>query len=104
SMSKATEETHTVTFGPTKYLNGLAKGFEGTTFPPAGAYPSDPTQPIVLTPKSHGNGFANLGVLDRDPTTPTIPPSGRIKFTKPGVYHFICLIHTQMQGTIVVSP
>lgn len=31
---------------------------------PTAAFPSDPVQPITLTPASHGNGFANTGVLD----------------------------------------
>ena len=32
-----------------------------------------------------------------------MPPTGRIDFTKPGVYHFQCLIHPFMQGTIIVK-
>ena len=59
--------------------------------------------PILLTPTSHGNGFANIGLIDRDPGTPTIGASGKIKFSTPGVYHFICLIHNNMHGTIIVT-
>ena len=54
-----------------------------------------------LDPTSHGNGFANVGALDRDSGTP-LPPSGTIKFTQPGTYQFICLIHPFMHGTVVV--
>ena len=51
--------------------------------------------------QAHGNGFANIGGLDRDPTTP-LPASGQIKFTTPGTYHYACLIHPFMHGTIIV--
>jgi len=68
-------------------------------------YPSeDPALgPPVVSPKEHGNGFANTGVLDRDPSTKTIPPSGKLKFSTPGTYHYVCLIHPFMHGTIFVK-
>ena len=100
TMSTYTRETHTATFGPQPYLNQLAKAFSSPAFPAQGVYPSDPSS-IVLTPTSHGNGFANTGALDRDPSTP-LPASNTIDFTTPGTYHFQCLIHPFMHGTIVV--
>jgi plastocyanin len=101
SVSRDTRETHTVTFGPTAYLTQLARGFlSNPLITQQGLYPSDPG-PIMLTPTSHGNGFANIGALDRDPTTP-LQPSGKIVFTTPGTYHYICLIHPFMRGTIIV--
>lgn len=103
TMSRFSRETHTAAFGPIPYLTPLAKSFQGGQFAPAGTYPSDPTQPLTLTPSSHGNGFVNTGVLDRDPATKQIGPSSRIDFTTPGTYHFVCLIHPFMQGTIVVK-
>jgi plastocyanin len=103
SMSKDSFETHTATFGPQKVLNQLATGFDGVAFPAQGVYPSDPTQPIVVIPTSHGNGFGNVGALDENSRTPAIPSSRTIKFTTPGVYHFICLIHPFMHGTIIVK-
>ena len=102
-MSKHTFETHTATFGDTSTLKGLAKGFEGANFPAQGVYPSDPTQPVTESPTSHGNGFANVGALDNNPVTKQIPSSGKIDFTTAGTYHFICLIHSFMQGTIIVK-
>jgi plastocyanin len=71
-------------------------------FDPRAVYPSSPGTPIPLGPTSHGNGFASTGGLDRDPATP-LAPNSSITFTKPGVYHFRCLIHPFMQGTVVVS-
>ncbi len=102
-MSKHTFETHTATFGNKTTLTALAKGFTGANFPAQGVYPSDPTQPITESLTNHGDGFANVGALDNDPATKQIPSSGKIDFTQAGVYHFICLIHPNMQGTITVK-
>ncbi len=104
SISKNSREVHTASFGPQAYLAKLANGFNGAVFPPAGVYPSDipALGPIPESLTEHGNGFANIGVVDQDPTTTTIPSSGQIKFSQPGTYHFICLIHPFMTGTIIV--
>jgi plastocyanin len=106
-MSTKTRETHTATFGdtsPNGYVGKLAQtAFNSPTgaIDPIGAYPSDVPMPIVsLT--SHGNGFANTGALDRDASTPP-SASGQIKFTQPGTYHYLCLIHSFMHGTVVVT-
>lgn len=101
-MSKNTREVHTATFGPRGYLTALAASLKGPAPAQHGWYPSDPGV-ISLLPTSHGNGFANTGVLDRDADTPTVPASGKVKFTKAGTYRFICLVHTDMVGTIVVK-
>jgi plastocyanin len=104
AMPLGSREIHTATFGPANYINALSTNLFVSPGPTQeGVYPSSPTQPIPLGPNSHGNGFANIGLIDRDPATTVIPPSGKIKFTKPGVYHFICLIHNNMHGTIVVT-
>jgi plastocyanin len=102
SMSKPSREVHTATFGPVSYLTALANGFRSPPILSNAVYPSSPVQPIPLASTSHGNGFANTGVLDQDPLTPN-PPSASIKFTTAGTYHFICLIHPFMQGTIIVK-
>ena len=100
-MSKDTRETHTATFGPTAYLKPLEASFAGPAPDAQAIYPSDPPGHIVLTPTTHGNGFANTGALDRDPSTP-LWSAGTITFKKPGTYRFYCLIHTFMHGTIIV--
>ncbi len=105
SMSADSREVHTATFGPGSYLKVLSNAVGlPTADAQAALYPSSnpAAGPIQLDSTSHGNGFANTGALDRDATTP-LPPSGRIDFTKPGVYHFQCLIHPFMHGTIVVK-
>lgn len=102
-MSAKSREAHTATFGSVSYLKPLAKSFgPGPGISPIAAYPSDPTQPITESTSSHGNGFANTGTLDNDPQTPP-GPSSKIDFTTPGTYHFVCLIHPNMQGTIIVK-
>jgi plastocyanin len=106
SVSPDTREVHTVTFGSKAYLTQLLGGFLAQPGPTAqGLYPSDVPAlgPIALSPTSHGNGFASTGGLDRDPTTP-FGPSAQVKFTAPGTYQYICLIHPFMHGTIIVTP
>ncbi len=104
SITKNSREVHTATFGPMPYLGALAKGLFSAPGPTAqAAYPSSPTQPILLDPTSHGNGFGNIGIVDTDPTSPN-PSSGKVTFTAPGTYNFICLVHPFMHGTIVVTP
>lgn len=100
-MSADTRETHTATFGPAAVLTTLSNSI-GPGFPAEAAYPSGPTQPVIETLTAHGNGFANTGALDRDPTTPN-PASSAIRFNQRGVYHFICVIHSNMKGTITVT-
>jgi plastocyanin len=101
AMATLTGETHTATFGPKSYLKPLAGSFSGPTPLATAIYPSSPTGPLLL-PGAHGNGFANSGALDSDSGTP-LPPSKKFKFTKPGTYHYFCLIHPFMHGTIIVK-
>ncbi len=102
-MSKDSFETHTATFGTTSVLKRLATGFQAVAFPAQGVFPSDPTQPVTESLTTHGDGFANTGALDTNPKSATIPSSGKIDFTQAGTYHFICLIHPFMHGTIIVK-
>lgn len=104
SMSKGTREVHTAAFGPSAYVNTLAQAFgSNVVFPGDSVYSSDPPGTVAESLTSHGNGFANTGVLDQDSTTPQ-PSSATIKFTQPGTYNFICLVHPFMHGTVVVTP
>ncbi|HEX7139871.1 MAG TPA: hypothetical protein VF219_18610 [Vicinamibacterales bacterium] len=105
SMSPGTREVHTVTFGSPADLTKLSRGLlSDPVLTQQDLYPSDlpALGPIVVSPPAHGNGFANLGALDRDPATP-LPASGKAIFPTPGTYHYICLIHPEMRGTIIVT-
>jgi plastocyanin len=106
TMSRDTREVHTVTFGSPAYLAKLTTGLlTDPLLTQQDLYPSDlpALGPIVVSPAAHGNGFANLGGLDQDSTTP-LPPSGKMVFPTPGTYYYACLIHPFMRGTIIVTP
>jgi plastocyanin len=103
SMSKASREVHSATFGPKSYLKTLADSFSTPNFLPAATYPSSGMFPVGLASTSHGNGFANTGLVDADAATPTIPLSGKIKFLQAGTYHYICVVHAFMRGTVIVK-
>lgn len=104
-------EIHTASFGPPAYLqtveNGLItpqpspSGPPTLVFSPQIAYPSDAPLP-AYDGSQHGNGFLSTGVLDTDKATPQ-PSTTKITFSKPGTYHFVCMIHPFMHGTIVVK-
>ncbi len=105
-ISPASREDHTATFGPTAYVTALGNALLGPPTPQTeeAVYPSSnpASGPIPENPGEHGNGFANTGILDRDPATPQ-PVSEKIDFTKAGKYEFICLIHPFMHGVIIVT-
>jgi plastocyanin len=111
SMSAKTTEAHTISFGPADYLKTQADTFIGPdpanpqglpVVNPIAAYPSDvPTLP-AYDGTSHGNGYLNGGVIDRDAATPG-GGTTQVTFTKAGTYNYICLIHPDMKGSIVVG-
>ena len=51
----------------------------------------------------HGNGFFSTGALDADRASPAIPSSLQVRFTTPGTYPYICLIHPFMVGSVTVT-
>ena len=51
---------------------------------------------------NHGNGFVNTGIIDGDSASPQ-PTSAQVTFSKAGTYNYICLIHPDMKGSIVVG-
>ncbi len=104
TMTKDSREVHTGSVGPLAYLTGLANSFNSPAFDQEAVYPSSPPAagPIVVTQTSHGNGFANIGAVTENTAT-KLSPSGQIKFNQAGSYHFQCLIHPFMTGTITVS-
>jgi plastocyanin len=113
-MGPKVTDVHTAAFGlddpgaqpPVPgYLTTLSKTFEGVgPFDPRAVWGSDPpTATATLSPKTHGNGFWNTGVMDTVKGGP-LPASGKVTFSTPGTYHYYCLIHTNMKGTITVTP
>jgi plastocyanin len=62
-------EGHTASFGPAGYLTALSNSSgDAATQQTAYASSNPALGPIQLSPTSHGNGFVNTGILDRDPT------------------------------------
>jgi plastocyanin len=103
-IAPRTDEPHTFTFGPQDLLTNLANNaFNGPNADPIAVYSSDPPGQITVAPGVHGNGYVNAGWVDNDPKT-SFPSFMDVKFTTPGTYHFICLVHgPQMSGDITVS-
>lgn len=106
-------EIHTVTIGPNTYTEPIEKaliapapnpagGPPALVFNPLAVFPSDPPPLSPHTANHHGNGFLNLGVLDNDSRTP-LPASASITFSTPGTYQYQCVLHPQMDGTVVVT-
>jgi plastocyanin len=108
-MPAQTSEVHTFTFGPTNgkdaYNDQLAAGLLGPVFDPRGLYPSEPPPAGVpaYTGTNHGNGFYNSGFLDRIDASPP-PASTQVRFTTPGTFSLICLIHPFMTSKVTVTP
>jgi plastocyanin len=111
-------EVHTVTFGPEALRQHLEDTLLGdppvaTPINPQGAFSSEPPagppgspaagmpQHIVVSPTTHGDGFANSGILFDPPAGPA-PHSFTVRFSAPGTYNLECLIHPGMDATVVV--
>ena len=108
-VNRAPSEPHNVAFGPLKYIEKFMK--ETDLFPmgpnaknqvtPVFVYGTDPRG----TP--HDGTTTATGSTSRRCVTASpggLPNSFRITFTKPGKYHFICLLHgPDMAADIVVT-
>lgn len=103
-------DIHTVTFGPEPYTLAI----EDNLFLPEGNPPTPfanplfvlssdppPVSPVPYDGTNHGNGYINSGLVFPQ-QAPTGPHQYLVKFTKPGTYRYECVIHPNMDGTIVV--
>jgi plastocyanin len=94
-------EPHTVTFGAMSVLKTMANGFISPV-PQKNGPPVLAIDPKGITPTiGHtydGTGIANSGILPYGTTW-------SLQFTKPGTYHYICLVHgASMAGVVTVHP
>ncbi len=102
-------DIHTVTFGPEKLRANIEKNFAAPqgkrlVLNPLGAFPSDPPGGAVeYNGANHGNGYLSAGILQPQGAPAAAGPKMfQVTFTKPGTYHYECVIHSNMDGTIVV--
>jgi plastocyanin len=108
--NKNPTEIHNMAFGPKAYILDLLKktdllGPPGTPdqLTPLFNYGTEPGGKYVYDGTSHGNGFLATFVIDDEPASPP-PESVQITFTKPGTYHYFCMVHgPDMAGDIVVT-
>jgi plastocyanin len=102
-------DIHTVTFGPEAFRSMIEKGFVApqgnqVLLNPLGALPSDPPGPVQYDGGNHGNGYLNSGILQPAGAPASLGPNAfSVTFTKAGTYHFECVVHANMDGTIVVQ-
>jgi plastocyanin len=103
-------DIHTVTFGPSALRNDIETNFATPTgnnvfLNPLGALSSDPPGVALRYDGSnHGNGYLNSGILQpRGSPQAAGPQSIQVTFTKPGTYDYECVVHMNMDGTIVVQ-
>jgi plastocyanin len=102
-------DIHTITFGPEPFTSAIEKDFaaphgKAVLFDPLGALPSDPPGgPVQYDGSNHGNGYLNSGILQPQGAPAAAgPKTFDVTFTKAGIYHFECVVHANMDGTIVV--
>jgi len=71
--------------------------------PPAGGGPTNGIHfKVVASSSWNGRGFHNSGVFINSFGPPLIE-GYRLRFTKAGTYHYICTVHDNMKGEIVVG-
>jgi plastocyanin len=90
---------HTVAFGPASLIHRLRQQFI-LPVPQKTGPPRLVINPEIAYPRGgttyDGKGLWNSGLLQQGPT--------HLTFTRTGVYHYGCLIHPGMDGTITVLP
>jgi plastocyanin len=114
-MSSHTNEIHTVTFGTDAIFakKGYAEGLSAALLSPLPGtgkngppvlgvpgplfFPSDPGA-LAFDGTQHG-GFLNAGLIGEKP----LPRDTKVTFPKAGTYSYICLVHPEMKGKIVVQ-
>ena len=90
-------EPHTVSFGPMATLKKLAQN-NITPLPHKLLGLNPKVANATLGNTYDGTGFANSGFLTKGKTW-------RLTFSKPGTYHYLCLIHGEpMDGYVLVHP
>lgn len=114
-VNRAPTEIHNVAFGPQDWILPFMAATDLLPLGPPGTpnqaspvliYGSEPPGRYLYDGSNHGNGFLATGLTDDQPGDPPngLPQTTSVTFTKPGTYHYFCLIHgPDMSGDIVVT-
>ena len=70
--------------------------------PPAGGSPTKPKFVVVAQKSWDGKGFLNSGIFLNSFGPPVIE-GYKLTFTKAGTYKYLCTVHDDMKGTVVVG-
>jgi plastocyanin len=97
-------EPHDVAFGPISALDAIHAHIEVVT-PRKSGPPVVTLGPQIAFP-SPRTAYGGIGVAHSGLLTKGAGPAATwiLTFTRPGVYHYTCLIHPGMDGTITVLP
>jgi plastocyanin len=114
-VNMSPSEIHNEAFGPQDWILPFMAQTDLLPFGPPGTpnqaspvliYGSEPPGAYAVNGSNHGNGFLATGLTDDQPGDPPngLPQTRSVTFTKPGTYHYFCLIHgPDMSGDIIVS-
>jgi plastocyanin len=103
-------DVHTVTFGPAKLRSHIETTFvapqgKRILLNPLGGFASEPpgSAAVSYDGTNHGNGYLNSGLLfPKGAPAQAGPKTYQVTFAVSGTYHYECVIHPSMDGTIVV--
>jgi plastocyanin len=70
--------------------------------PPSGGSPTSPKFTVVASATWDGSGYQSSGVFVNSFGPPVIE-GYTLKFTKAGTYKYVCTVHDDMKGTVVVG-
>lgn len=99
TWTNPTNTPHTVTFAAGSPLPDLVQPVPQPSGPPILELALKAILPSG-GPTFDGTAFTNSGIID---TVDSPTNSYSLKFTKPGTYAYVCLIHEGMEGTITVT-
>ena len=95
-------EFHTVTFGPTAYVDPVERAFQSNGRP-GGRLPERPARHAGVR---DAHDPRQRVPQQRDPPRQGLPPgphSFSVTFPTAGVYAYRCMVHPEMRGSITVS-
>jgi plastocyanin len=106
NSNKTNDDIRAVAPDGTIHANGAALAPAGgpgePATPPKGGSQTNPKFQVVASSSWNGRGFHSSGVFDNSFGPPLIE-GYRLKFTRAGTYNYICTVHDNMKGKVVVG-